>query len=599
MRGGRRFVGRIRSTLFFLCAGTAVVCSAPNNVAAGVSPIAQSDPGAQAAGPDASPQQPDTEFIAPGNDQPDAALSAVRAAEARWIDVFAHAAKAVVSVFSDNQHGGGGSGVIIDPEGYGLTNFHVVQPFVESRRGFGGLSDGWLYPLTVIGIDPGGDIVVFKLEGKPHFDYAPLGDSDVLRVGQRVAAMGNPFMLAEDYSPTVTLGVISGLHRYQKGQGNLLEYADCIQVSTSINPGNSGGPLFDLGGRVIGINGRASFEERGRVNVGLGYAVSVNQIKRFMPGLKAGRLLEHGTLGATVRGIGDELLVDAVQDFSAAERAGVQLGDELLELAGRRLRTANDYNNILATLPASWPVTLKLRRDGEFLETTARLDRLPLRVPLTWLVDLDHNHRELLGILDRHAQRARTRFAQPFSRVTLEGRIRETTGTRADHSGGSGRPFTVSVDAEMAEGVSLAGTGPELTGPLDPALRDEWLKLALPLLARPRIDLRWELLAGDEVDGRIVNVVECRYDADRRVRWKFDWQTDELLQVTVGNQEKPSVVVWTPAAPEPFGAIVWPSRWTRRTQAGDEAVVDIESITSEPRSPNAAPDGAAYKETSG
>jgi S1-C subfamily serine protease len=601
MRGGRRFVGRMRSALLFLYAGTvvAVLCSAPKDVAGGASPIAQSEPGAQARGAHASPQQPDPEFIAPGNDQPDAALSAVRAAEARRIDVFAHAAKAVVSVFSDNQHGGGGSGVIIDPKGYGLTNFHVVQPFVESRRGFAGLSDGRLYPLTVIGIDPGGDIVVFKLEGKPRFDYAPLGDSDVLRVGQRVAAMGNPFMLAEDYSPTITLGVISGLHRYQKGRGNLLEYADCIQVSTSINPGNSGGPLFDLEGRVIGINGRASFEERGRVNVGLGYAVSINQIKRFMPGLKAGRMLEHGTLGATVRGIGSELLVDAVQDFSAAERAGVQLGDELLELAGRRLRTANDYNNILATLPASWPVTLKLRRDGELLETTARLDRLPLRMPLTWLVDLDHNHRELLGILDGHAQRARTRFAQPFSRVTFEGRIRETTGSRADHSGGSGRPFTVSVDTETAEGVSLAETGPQSNEPLDSAVRYEWTRLAHPLLARPQIDLSWELLVGDEVDGRIVNVVECRYDADRRVRWKFDWQTDELLLVTVGNQEQPSVVVWTPATPEQFGSIVWPSRWTRRTQAGDEAVVEIESIPPEPQLPNEAPGEATQKEAGG
>ena len=97
---------------------------------------------------------------------------------------------------------------------------------------------------------------MFKLEGKQRFDYAALGDSNTLRVGQPVAAMGNPFVLAEDNQPTITLGIISGLHRYQEGQGNLLEYADCIQVSTSINPGNSGGPLFDLEGCVIGINGR-------------------------------------------------------------------------------------------------------------------------------------------------------------------------------------------------------------------------------------------------------------------------------------------------------------------------------------------------------
>ena len=214
-------------------------------------------------------------------------LAAVRADEAQRVEVFARAAKAVVCIFADHQRGGGGSGVVIDPEGYGLTNYHVVQPFIESRRGYGGLSDGCLYPLKVLGIDPGGDIAMFKLEGKQRFDYAALGDSNTLRVGQPVAAMGNPFVLAEDNQPTITLGIISGLHRYQEGQGNLLEYADCIQVSTSINPGNSGGPLFDLEGRVIGVNGRASFhdeEDRYRVNVGLGYAVSINQVRRFMPG---------------------------------------------------------------------------------------------------------------------------------------------------------------------------------------------------------------------------------------------------------------------------------------------------------------------------
>jgi S1-C subfamily serine protease len=179
-------------------------------------------------------------------------LQRVRDAEAQRVEVFARAAKAVVCIFASPDRGGGGSGVIIDPAGYGLSNFHVVQEFIGTRDGYGGLSDGKLYPLRVLGIDPGGDIVMFKLEGRESFDFAPLGDSDSLRVGQYVAAMGNPFLVAEDLTPTITLGIISGLHRYQEGQGNFLEYADCIQVSTSINPGNSGGPLFDMFGRVIG-----------------------------------------------------------------------------------------------------------------------------------------------------------------------------------------------------------------------------------------------------------------------------------------------------------------------------------------------------------
>jgi S1-C subfamily serine protease len=506
------------------------------------------------------------------------ALASVRADEAYRADVFARAAEAVVCVFDDTRGGGGGSGVVIDPRGYGLTNFHVVQPFIETRRGYGGMADGRLYPLKVLGIDPGGDIAMFKLEGKERFDYAPLGDSEALLVGQWVAAMGNPFVLAEDYSPTITLGTISGLHRYQEGRGNLLEYADCIQVSTSINPGNSGGPLFDLDGRVIGINGRASFEERGRVNVGLGFAVSINQIKRFIPGLRAGRLLEHGTLGATVREAGGDLIVSTVQAFSAAEQSGVQLGDELIEVAGRRVRTANDYNNILATLPANWPMTLGLRRGDELVETTARLQRLPLGTPLLYLVDLEHNHAELAGVLDRHAEHSRMRVEEAFTRVVFEGRL---------HSVSDGESSEIALVVDSAEGSDFSANERVATtqaiedDPIDQALCDEWQALARPLLARPLIDLHWELLAGDEVDGRIVNVIECRPDARRRLRWKFDWQTDALLQMTSGDQQQPEAVVWSPREPVTFGELHWPRVWTRRAQSGRQIVIEFDSISVE------------------
>jgi len=509
------------------------------------------------------------------------ALAAVRADEQQRVEVFAQAAKAVVCVFADDRRGGGGSGVVIDPAGYGLTNFHVVQSFIGTRRGYGGLSDGRLYPLKVLGIDPGGDIVMFKLEGKERFDHAPLGDSDKLRVGQWVAAMGNPFLLAEDFTPTITLGVISGLRRYQEGRGNLLEYADCIQVSTSINPGNSGGPLFDMAGRVIGINGRASFEERGRVNVGLGYAVSVNQIRRFLPGLRAGRLLEHGTLGATVRLTGERLIIGSIQEFSSAERVGVELGDELLEVAGRRVRTPNDYNNIMAILPADWPVTLRLRRDGEPIELTTRLERLPLRMSLQYVPDIEHNHAELLGVLDRAASADITRGEEPWASAIFQGQVRSA-------GAGEGRAWTVFVGTYRA-------TEPDENG-LDPTLRDEWRVLTRPLLARPEPDLRWELLAGDEVDGRLVNVIERRLDDDRRVRWKFDWRTDELRQVVFGTADDPEVATWTPANRKEFDGLRWPFKWSRRTRTGDELTLEIESIEFVSPEPLAAPVESAAEE---
>ncbi|GIS58719.1 MAG: hypothetical protein CM1200mP2_09440 [Planctomycetaceae bacterium] len=108
----------------------------------------------------------------------------------------------------------------------------------------------------IVGIDPTGDVALVKLLGRDDFPHAQLGDSDKLKVGDWTFAMGNPFLLATDFQPTVTYGIVSGLHRYQyPGPGTILEYTDCIQVDTSINPGNSGGPLFSAGGQLVGING--------------------------------------------------------------------------------------------------------------------------------------------------------------------------------------------------------------------------------------------------------------------------------------------------------------------------------------------------------
>src|SRR5690606_7627713 len=161
---------------------------------------------------------------------------------------------------------------------------------------------------------------------------APLGDSDALLPGERVFAMGNPFLLAEDYSPTVTEGVVSGVHRYRDATGGSdLVYGDSIQIDASINPGNSGAPLFDAEGFLIGINGLGGCRpDRGRVNVGVGFAASVNQIKNFLLDLRAGRQCQHGTMNATVRDQEDEhgrprVIVDAITRESKAFAAGLRL----------------------------------------------------------------------------------------------------------------------------------------------------------------------------------------------------------------------------------------------------------------------------------
>ena len=180
---------------------------------------------------------------------------------------------------------------------------------------------------------------------------------------------GNPFLLADDFQPTISYGIISGVHRYQYPAGTLLEYADCLQTDAAINPGNSGGPLFDADGRLIGINGRCSFEKRGRVNVGVGYAISINQIKRFLGHLKSGRIVDHASLGAIVSTDADgRVVVDDILEDSDAYRRGLRYGDEIVRFGGRDISTANAFKNVLGTYPQGWRVPLAFRRDGKEYE---------------------------------------------------------------------------------------------------------------------------------------------------------------------------------------------------------------------------------------
>lgn len=295
----------------------------------------------------------------------------VLAAEAHRIAVMDRVKDTVLAVFGASAQGGG-SGVVITPDGYALTNFHVAKPCGSAMKC--GMADGKVYDAVIVGIDPTGDVALIKLLGRNDFPAAEMGDSDQLRVGDNCFAMGNPFMLATDFQPTVTYGIVSGVNRYQPPAGTLLEYADCIQTDASINPGNSGGPLFDAEGRLVGINGRGSFEKRGRVNVGVAYAISINQIKNFLGHLHSGRLVDHATLGAVVA-FDDQgrVIVSDVLEESDAYRRGLRYGDELVSFAGRPISTPNAFKNVLGTLPKGWRVPLSFRRDGKRYDVFVRL----------------------------------------------------------------------------------------------------------------------------------------------------------------------------------------------------------------------------------
>ncbi len=304
-------------------------------------------------------------------------------AETKRIAAVEKVRASVVAIFGPNGQGGG-SGVVISKDGYALTNFHVVEGAGNVMQC--GMADGVLYDAVLVGLDRVGDVALIKLvppkEGH-EFPAAVFGDSDKVKAGDWSLAMGNPFLLATDFQPTVTFGMVSGVHRYQYPAGTLLEYTDCIQVDTSINPGNSGGPLFNMDGELIGINGRGSFEKRGRVNSGVGYAISINQIKNFMGHLRAGIDTDHATLGAFVQteatedeNVSTRLLVTSIIEDSDAHRRGLDIGDEIVAFAGRPTTSLNQYKNVLGIYPKEWRVPLVYRRENDKHEILVRLMKL-------------------------------------------------------------------------------------------------------------------------------------------------------------------------------------------------------------------------------
>ncbi|MBI3824011.1 MAG: trypsin-like peptidase domain-containing protein [Planctomycetes bacterium] len=307
--------------------------------------------------------------------------------EADRVASIAKVKPAVVAVFARGGQGGG-TGVLINKEGYALTNFHVVQPTGPTMQC--GLADGVLYDGVVVGIDKVGDVALIKLLPKKvgdkvvfpnkegEFPFAEMGNSDLVREGDWSIAMGNPFLVATDFTPTVTFGLVSGVHRYQPPAGIFLEYTDCIQIDTSINPGNSGGPLFNLKGEIIGINGRGSFDKRGRINSGVGYAISINQIKNFMGHLQAGIDTDHASLGALVRsevekvGIGRAKVTVVLEDSDVARRGLIE-DDVVMSFAGRQITSDNHYKNIVGIFPRGWRLPLEYKRGDTQKEILVRL----------------------------------------------------------------------------------------------------------------------------------------------------------------------------------------------------------------------------------
>jgi S1-C subfamily serine protease len=278
---------------------------------------------------------------------------------------------------------GGGSGVAISPDGYVLTNDHVAgRAKIWKVRQPGGK----VYVADLVGTDPIGDVALLKMRGVTNVSHVPLGDSDSVHVGQTVIAIGNPFMLGmSDDAPTVTTGVVSATNRFQ---GN---YSDAIQTDAPINPGNSGGPLLTLDGKLVGINGRISTRFGTRSNTGIGYAISINQIKRFLPALKAakGGRVHHGTIrGLVLRpfnpnlGGEDKAIVGRVTAGSTADSAGFLPGDRILSVENYPIVNYARFAGVLGTYPSGATVNVQVQRAGEKVDLAVKLDVRPIPGPV-------------------------------------------------------------------------------------------------------------------------------------------------------------------------------------------------------------------------
>jgi serine protease Do len=275
---------------------------------------------------------------------------------------------------------GQGSGVCISPDGWVLTNFHVSGDRDGQRVRMPG---GKAFTADVIGFDPYGDIALCKIRDAKDLPFCELGDSDALRVGQAVIAVGNPFLLGNgSWEPTITFGIVSALHRYMDNPG----YFDAIQTDAQINPGNSGGPLITMDRKVVGINGRIDIKRfTNRVNTGIGYAIPARQIERYMKVFRAGGRAFEGYLeGLTVGECGDAryegtgqygdgIFVAGVVQDSPASKAGFEPGDIVFEIEGYRVTNANRFHGLLGNWPQGETVKVKVRRKLAEVELKAYL----------------------------------------------------------------------------------------------------------------------------------------------------------------------------------------------------------------------------------
>ncbi len=257
-----------------------------------------------------------------------------------------------------------GSGFIVDPTGYILTNDHVIEDGLDLTVK---LADGSEHRARVAGRDPKTDIALVKIETGRELPVARLGDSAALEVGEWVLAIGNPFGLEH----TVTSGIVSAKGR-RIGAG---PYDNFIQTDASINPGNSGGPLMNLRGEVVGVN--TAIFSRGGGNIGIGFAIPINLVKPLLSQLRDEGKVTRGWLGVVIQEVNADMaealgmekaagaLVTNVSQGSPAEAAGMQVGDVIVRFDGSPVNASSELPLMVARTPVGKAVDVVIQRDGQ------------------------------------------------------------------------------------------------------------------------------------------------------------------------------------------------------------------------------------------
>jgi len=267
-----------------------------------------------------------------------------------------------------------GSGFVLDVDGYIITNHHVVD---EATEIVVRLDDEKEYKAEIVGGDAKTDIAVIKIADAKGLVPVPLGDSDELKVGEWVVAVGSPFGLDH----TVTAGIVSAKGR-RINRPDQSPYDDFIQTDAAINPGNSGGPLVNLKGQVVGIN--TAIYSRSGGNIGIGFAIPINLARQIVPQLKEAGYVTRGWLGVLIQPVDEDIakslelseaqgaLVAKVFEDSPAAKAGIEVGDVIVSFDGQEIRKSNDLPSIVAATPVGKAVQVTVVRSGrqETLDVT-------------------------------------------------------------------------------------------------------------------------------------------------------------------------------------------------------------------------------------